>query len=67
MVLWYQLRNDSIDSTKNIFDPERWGLPAKAVCGLENALREFCRGLAIVFAPVFATPVSMPTYTGSDS
>jgi len=41
MVLWYQLRNDSIDTTKDVFDPERWGLPAKVVCGLGNALREF--------------------------
>jgi SRSO17 transposase len=32
---------DTIDTTQNIFDPERWGLPANAVYSLENTLREF--------------------------
>lgn len=32
---------DTIDTTQNVFDPERWGLPAKAVCSLGKTLRGF--------------------------
>jgi|GEM_PF-7069759 len=32
---------DTNDTTKNVFDPERWGLAAKAVYSLGKALREF--------------------------